>query len=289
MGKHLNYLEAFFALAHHLNFTRAAEGLNISQPSLSRQIATLEDSLKIQLFLRNKHQVSLTREGKFFLERINPIYESLCDEFSKLRQEATELSGEVTIGCYREIGQSYYFEKILEFVKDHSHVRFTMQYLSGQEIIQGVSEGTINFGILAKPNADLDLRCNKLMDETVILVTNSDNPNHAPPETLPIVAYRDRDPILAAFFRKNKANYTPQKIEYYCRVNSHSSMVQALRSQSHLYAVVPELAVEEELSKGQLKQVSGLIAYEGLYLIEAPRSHNSRLHLELKDFLLSLK
>lgn len=56
-------IECFLAVANHLNFARAAEELNISQPAVTHQIQTLEAELNIKLFKRSTRFVSLTEEG----------------------------------------------------------------------------------------------------------------------------------------------------------------------------------------------------------------------------------
>ncbi len=61
------WIEAFMALVEYLNFSRAAESLYISQPALSKQIASLESYLGVILFSRDKRTVELTEMGKLFL------------------------------------------------------------------------------------------------------------------------------------------------------------------------------------------------------------------------------
>jgi DNA-binding transcriptional LysR family regulator len=63
----LRHLRYFVAVADALSFTKGAQKLRLSQPSLTRQIKDLEEGIGVRLFDRTKRRVSLTEEGKFFL------------------------------------------------------------------------------------------------------------------------------------------------------------------------------------------------------------------------------
>lgn len=60
-------LECFLAVAECLNFARAAESMNITQPSITHQIRSLETELNTRLFHRTTRTVALTAEGRIFL------------------------------------------------------------------------------------------------------------------------------------------------------------------------------------------------------------------------------
>ena len=64
----LQQLRILKAIATEKNFTKAAEILYLSQPSLSKQIKTLEKNLDIMLLNRENNKISLTENGKIFLE-----------------------------------------------------------------------------------------------------------------------------------------------------------------------------------------------------------------------------
>src|SRR5256884_7110786 len=63
----LRHLRYFVAVAEHLNFTKAAARLHLSQPSLTRQIHNLEEEIGVLLLNRSRSQVALTEEGRAFL------------------------------------------------------------------------------------------------------------------------------------------------------------------------------------------------------------------------------
>lgn len=64
----LRHLRYFVAVAQALNFTRAAEKLHTSQPSLSSQIRDLENCVGVPLLVRDKRKVALTAAGECFLQ-----------------------------------------------------------------------------------------------------------------------------------------------------------------------------------------------------------------------------
>lgn len=67
-------LLAFTSSARHLNFSRAARELGLTPSAVSRQIASLEDSFGVQLFIRDGRNLMLTRAGSLYLARVaNPL------------------------------------------------------------------------------------------------------------------------------------------------------------------------------------------------------------------------
>ncbi len=66
-------LSAFISVADHLSFSKAAQNLSLNQSTVSKHIKTLEDELEVALFVRNQKQLSLTFEGKVFLEEARKI------------------------------------------------------------------------------------------------------------------------------------------------------------------------------------------------------------------------
>ena len=67
MDVHVRDLRYFVAVGEELHFTRAAERLFVSQPALSKQIRVLEEQLRVELFVRDRRNVSLTPAGKALL------------------------------------------------------------------------------------------------------------------------------------------------------------------------------------------------------------------------------
>ena len=69
----LRVLNYFLAIAREENFTRAAQQLHVTQPTLSRQLMQLEEELGVQLFRRSNHSMALTEEGMLLRRRAQEI------------------------------------------------------------------------------------------------------------------------------------------------------------------------------------------------------------------------
>jgi DNA-binding transcriptional LysR family regulator len=93
-----------------MNITKAASNLHISQPSLTVAIKNLEEELGVNLFYRSKQRISLTIEGEFFLNRLQPIIDSLNDLFIEM-VSVGEKSNALKIGIPPMMG-SFLFPQI---------------------------------------------------------------------------------------------------------------------------------------------------------------------------------
>lgn len=94
----IKQLQCFVSVAQELNFRRAAERLNMSQPPLSRQIKSLEGLLRIKLFERDTHSVSLTSAGEAFEQEAHTILTMLDAALVSLRLEEGVDEADVRLG-----------------------------------------------------------------------------------------------------------------------------------------------------------------------------------------------
>ena len=85
----LRQLRYFIAVAAELNFRKAAQGLNVTQPALSRQIRQLEEELGTDLFVRNRKMVNLTQNGRLLL----PQARNLIGSAKRMRELMSRVGG----------------------------------------------------------------------------------------------------------------------------------------------------------------------------------------------------
>lgn len=118
-------IECFMELARCGNFTRASENLFVSQPTLSRNIALLEEELGLTLFIRQKHQLTeLTPEGQCLLAGFQPALRSIQKAVEDARQIADGLIYTLRLGMLEgQLVDNKLCEILNLFLKDNKNVR----------------------------------------------------------------------------------------------------------------------------------------------------------------------
>src|SRR2546428_8717491 len=94
----LRHLRYFLAVGEALNFTKAAAQLRVAQPALSRQVQDLEDEIGVDLLRRSPRGVTLTAEGKLFLEEVRELLKRADESVEKVRPLARGEYGQVHLG-----------------------------------------------------------------------------------------------------------------------------------------------------------------------------------------------
>jgi len=110
-------LKIFHAVAEAGNFTKATYILNLSQSAISRQIQTLEQELKTQLFERHARGLSLTENGEYLFKTAREVISKLKDVESTLMDKKNKLSGKLTVTTVVSFGTTWLTPRIQEFMK----------------------------------------------------------------------------------------------------------------------------------------------------------------------------
>lgn len=129
------------------SFRKAAEALFISQPALSQYISRIEDEFEIQLFNRDVKPITLTEEGRIFLETESKI-ESLRRERKSYFEDLNGLhTGKVRIGTNQCRTVTLLARPLLNFVKDFPNIQIELIETRAPEVVQKTLNGEIDFGI----------------------------------------------------------------------------------------------------------------------------------------------
>jgi len=175
----LQQLRILKAIASEKSFTRAAEILFVSQPSLSKQIKTLESRLNISLLNRENNIVSLTEAGKLFLqysERILALCEESCRVLNDLK---TGDRGNLTVGASQTIG-TYLMPRVLAlFAQSHPQINIEVHVDSTRKISKRVLEGDIDIAVVGgniPEELEKNLKVEDFVQDELILIVPKSHP-----------------------------------------------------------------------------------------------------------------
>ena len=173
----LQQLRIFKAIASEKSFTQAAEILFVSQPSLSKQIKTLENRLGILLLNRTGNKISLTEAGKLFLqysERVLALCEESCRALNDLKNGDR---GSLTVGASQTIG-TYLMPRVLAlFAQHYPQINLKVQVDSTRFIAKNVVNRDIDIAVVGGDVPD-DLKKylkieNFVEDELTLIIPKS--------------------------------------------------------------------------------------------------------------------
>ena len=109
-------LKIFHAVAEAGSFTNATINLNLSQSAISRQIQSLEQDLKVQLFERHARGLTLTENGEYVFKTAHEVISKLKEVESSLGDQKNKPSGKLTITTVRSFGTHWLTPRIQEFM-----------------------------------------------------------------------------------------------------------------------------------------------------------------------------
>ena len=110
-------LKIFHAVAEAGSFTGATVNLNLSQSAISRQIQSLEQDLKVQLFERHARGLTLTENGEYVFKTAHEVISKLKDVETSLGDQKNKPSGKLTITTVRSFGTHWLTPRIQEFMQ----------------------------------------------------------------------------------------------------------------------------------------------------------------------------
>lgn len=147
----LKQLEYFLAIAEAGHITAAAKNLNISQPPLSLQLKALEDELGVQLFERDKRNLTITHEGLILKERATEILAMVNQTVRDLQNLGTDAQGTIRIGTIASASSSLLPNQIIRFRQDHPHVDFQVYEGNSPSVTRMMENGEVDLGIIREP------------------------------------------------------------------------------------------------------------------------------------------
>ena len=171
--RQLRYLQALAATGH---FRRAAEQVGVSQPSLSAQIALLEQRLAIKLVERGGSAPILTPRGRDIVERAQRILADVQALEDSAQNDKQGLNGTVRLGVSPTLGPYLMPYVVARLHRDHPNLKLHVREGFPDDLVRELASGMHDAVLVQLPIAGNDFIVERLFRETLLLVMAADDP-----------------------------------------------------------------------------------------------------------------
>ena len=171
-------LTIFYHTAKHLNTTKAAETLRLSQPAISKSIKELEKGLGITLCDREKGRLLLTPAGKYLLEQSEELIERERVITFNLQHMKKEFSGTLHIGASTTLSQYILPEFLARFRETHPYIEINLISGNTYQIEQELLDKNIQLAFIEGVPSQTDIHYIPFLKDEIVLVTSAKN--HSP-------------------------------------------------------------------------------------------------------------
>jgi DNA-binding transcriptional LysR family regulator len=264
------HLETFCRIAELKSFSKAADDLFLTQPTVSGHVLSLEKSLSLRLFDRTSREVRLTQAGRVFLGYASKILSFRKELLNALSEFSQGIRGELSLGASTIPGE-YLLPKLMgRFKKQYPHFIISLKIADTSEIIQYILQDNIEFGIVGAKLSHPSLHYEKYEEDEIIVTASPDHPlawkKRVPMEELLkepwIIREEGSGTQMAVEKALRKKDRSLKQFHVVMEMGSTSSVKEGVKAKLGL-AFLSKRAVEEELTQGFLSR----IAVEGIETI----------------------
>jgi len=252
------HMETFIAVVEWMSFSEAAKKLYLTQPTISTHISQLEAELNIRLIQRTTKKLSITRDGLEFYKyakSISRIVDSIEESFSLKANKS------VTMGC-SSVPSNFILPKILSIPEIKDEIS-ELNILVGdsESTIEGVLNGAMNIGIVGFMSPSKDLKYEKIMTDSLVIVTPNNEHFRALKESGAPTTELLSEPLILresgsgtrkeAFSMLEGIGKDKNSLNIKASVND-SETIKKLISEGFGISIMSGISVDEEVKRGEL-------------------------------------
>ncbi|PCI29700.1 MAG: LysR family transcriptional regulator [SAR324 cluster bacterium] len=282
----LESLQALVTAAELNSFSLAAEKLHLTQPAVSKRIATLETHLGKRLFDRIGRKIYLTEAGKTLLPHAYRIIGEADNALRTLQNLSGNVAGHLTVATTQHIGL-YHLPQILhEFIHSFTDVTLHFDFMSSESAYASVLQGKLDLAIITSPAKLSPQICfTPLWLEALDFATSADHPlaQLANPKMEDLSQYRAVLPGETTFTRKiiNKF-FEEQNLEL--KVTGNTDYIEAIKvlvTAGFGWGVLPRRVIDQQLKILEIKDIQFSRQIGCIYQKSRTQSNASQAFLDL--------
>ncbi|MEG0371326.1 MAG: selenium metabolism-associated LysR family transcriptional regulator [Clostridium sp.] len=271
-------IEAFVNVAKYKSFSKAADAIYLSQPTISAHIASLEQELSTNLFDRNGKDIRLTHGGTLFLEYAINLTNIRNTAITNIANYNNKIAGKLTIASSTAPCRFILPKLVSSFRSSYNEVTFDVKEESTKNVVSMIIGGESEIGIVGEHLKDPRLKYSKISEDNLVLVSNNkDLPEDLELDDLynELFILREKGSATRNTFEAalESNGHSPSKLKVLAEVSSLEAVIQFVKTGTGL-SVVSELSCEDYISSGLIRKhnVTGLKISRSIYAV----IHNKR-------------
>ncbi|MBN2795364.1 MAG: LysR family transcriptional regulator [Clostridia bacterium] len=289
-------LASFIAISKYKNFSKAAQALYLTQPTISNHIQALEDELKTTLLIRNSKSVSLTQSGRMLLIHAQKILNEKEQIQFMFDQYNDDISGELEIAT-STIPSQYYLPKIIKgFSEKHPQMRFRIEKLDSAGVHKKLEYSEINFGIVGTKSSNEAFEYEKILSDTIVLCCdyNLDIPDGFEIQDikkLPLIMREDGSGTRKQILMTLKEHHIQLNDLNIFSIMDDINTIKACIQDSDKFTFTSKIAIDEELNNKKLKivPISNFEIKRDFYFVSNTKHTLTPMSDAFKKFILKEK
>jgi DNA-binding transcriptional LysR family regulator len=168
-------LQVFLSVSKHLNYTRAGEEINLSQPSVSVRIHQLESELRAKLFEQLGKKVVLTDAGQLLVPYANRVIAAIEDAHHAIDELQGLERGSLRIGASTTPGMYLVPQVVARFKRSHPKIDIHLRIKDTREVEDGVLNNEFDFGFVGGHLAAAEVSAHAWLTDELLLVVSPDH------------------------------------------------------------------------------------------------------------------
>ena len=168
-------LQVFLSVSKHLNYTRAGEEINLSQPSVSVRIHQLESELRVKLFEQLGKKVVLTDAGQLLVPYANRVIAAVDDAHHAVDELQGLERGSLRIGASTTPGMYLVPQVVARFKRSHPKIDIHLRIKDTREVEDGVLNNEFDFGFVGGHLAAAEVSAHAWLTDELLLVVSPDH------------------------------------------------------------------------------------------------------------------
>jgi DNA-binding transcriptional LysR family regulator len=171
----LRQLQVFEGVASHLNYSRAAEELYLSQPAVSMQIKQLEENIGLPLFEQMGKKIFLTEAGRELFRYSRNISQQLAEMEAVFDEMKGLEQGKLTLSV---VNTANYFtpQLLARFCRLHPNINVILQVANRDAVLRQLADNNTDLAIMGRPPEGLDISAEPFMDNPLVVIAAPGHP-----------------------------------------------------------------------------------------------------------------